>query len=206
MSWRWDAKTRRYRAGTGRFLSEKQVRTLRDRFVAAQAAEATALAGKLAAGDLTVKAWETAMRALIRSTYLAEYALGRGGANAMTDADYRLLGKALRQQYGYLRGFARDVAAGNHTEAGIANRAGLYVQASRQAHERGKAAAWGVDLPAYPGDGSTSCKANCSCGWRLSETKTAYRATWVLGGSEHCDDCAGRAAAWSPFMVEKEAG
>ena len=55
-------------------------------------------------------------------------------------------------------------------EAQIANRSQMYMDSSREAFERGKMRAHGVlELPEYPGGGSTPCLTRCRCEWIYEE-------------------------------------
>lgn len=143
------------------------------------------------------------MREALRDTYVAEYLAGRGGRNAMTQADWGRLGHMLREQYTYLNDFAADVAAGKLSEAQIAARAASYFNSATQAFERGRAAARGLSLPAMPGDGSTECRSNCKCRWEIEETSTEWRATWTQSAAEHCPTCNERAGMWNPLVIQK---
>ncbi len=100
---------------------------------------------------------------------------------------------------------AEDAAAGKMSAKQMGARAEMYLDGSTQAFERGKAASYSrdLDLPAYPGDGSTECLSRCRCHWSVADYEDRWEATWVLGDADHCDDCARRAGEWSPFVVNK---
>lgn len=204
--WEWDAPSRRYRdTTTGRYLSAASSRKLRDDLVTRLGQENQGLARKLASGDLTLPAWEKAMQTQVRDAHTVQWAFGRGGRNAMTEHDLTDLNGLVRGQWGYLRGFTEAIAGGTLSEAQVSARAALYTSASVQAYERGRAAAWDVILPAHPGDGSTACKSNCRCFWRLTEKAdgSEVHATWTLGGAEHCADCKSRARRWAPLVIAR---
>jgi hypothetical protein len=205
--WQWDAASRRYRnAETGRFLSADRVRALRDSFVSSTAEAPQALTSALAAGDLTLPQWEAGMRLSIKQSFLAAGLLGRGGKNAADPSFYGALGVRVKAQYGFLGEFAREIAKGELSEAQIAARGGMYLEAARSAFEQGRAASFSIDLPAYPGDGQSQCLTRCRYGWDLAETEAEVQATWVLGGSNHCPDCGGNAARWNPLVFPKGEG
>lgn len=144
------------------------------------------------------------MREALRDTYSAAYMAGRGGRNAMTPSDWGKLGAMLKEQYKFLNDFAAEVAAGQLSEQQIAARAALYFNSATQATERGRSAARGLTLPAYPGDGSTECRSNCKCRLDIEETSTEWRVYWRLGAAEkHCTTCPERAATWAPLVVPK---
>lgn len=205
--WVWDTVSRRYRnTATGRYLSQARITSLRDEYASEQRQWADQAARRLAQRDWTVRRWEDEVRVVIKRTYLAEYMLGRGGRNAMTPADYGRVGNLLRDQYQYLRNFALDIQAGKLTEAQIAARTQLYHESAIQAFERGKAAAYGdaLALPAYPADGRTACRARCKCRWRITETKTRWRAYWIRNkAAESCAGCVERERIYSPYIQPK---
>jgi hypothetical protein len=210
-SFTYNSDTRRYRdADSGRFVSPTRLIEARDLFADSQSAKAERLAARLASGDITVQEWLLRMRREVKQSYLVEYMLGRGGRHSMTQADYGRIGALLRNQYNYLQAFGEAVRTGQLSERQIAQRGGLYFSGAVQAYERGRSEAFGgLVLPAYPGDGrsasgaGTQCRANCRCHWTIKERDAEWRATWRLGGAEHCDGCLANAAAWSPYRAAK---
>lgn len=206
--WQWDKKSRRYRDGaTGRYLSAATVLALRDDFLADRKATIADATARLVAGELPVADWLLALREAVTDLTLGEYVFGRGGRNAMADADFEAVASALRGQLGYLQAFAEAVRTGDLTARQVAARGALYASASRQAFERGKAAAWGnPPLPVYPGEGS-ECHANCRCRWSIAETATGWEATWILdtGAHDNCATCRARARDYAPLILTKEA-
>ena len=146
------------------------------------------------------------MQEVVRVTHLTEALLGRGGRHAMTERDFGRVGRLLRDQYDYLRGFAREIAEGALTEAQIRARSALYVEAGTQSYERARVAAHGMpDLPAYPSSvGATACGPNCRCWWQIEETADGWEAYWKLNPSrESCADCLANAATWNPLVVPR---
>lgn len=200
----WSTSTRRYRdKATGRFIKATAIQSLRDQFVETQYRFAENMAASLADGGMTLRKWESEFWARVERVYIAEYMAGRGGINAMTAKDRANLSRMLTRQRKFLRNFAEDIATGDLSEDMIAFRSKLYISSATQAFERGKASAWNIRLPAYPGDGSTACMANCRCWWEISEKADLVRAYWRLSVAEHCKDCLGRATRWSPYEIER---
>lgn len=176
---------------------------LRDTFSERQAAKVRALSDRVVNG-LTVAEWERDMRATIRTSTIDQYVLGRGGRNAMTQADWGRVGRMVREQYKFAGGFAQDIADGKLSAAQIAARAQLYMASSTGAYERGRAASFkGLRLPQYPADGSQDCKANCKCSWDIDDKGDRYECTWALAPAEHCATCLSNAGEWSPLVVMK---
>lgn len=212
--WQYDERSHRYRVTAegartlgrraGTYISEQQIVGVRDSWVAVAKGRTDAIAGQYARGALDLQQWQAAMRQEIRVNFINEYMLGRGGRNAMTPADWGRIGQRVQVQYRYLDGFVNEIAAGRLSDAQIAARARMYVEASSQAFERATVAARGApDLPAYPGDGGTQCRSNCKCHWRITETETAWRAYWRISPVENCGDCLTRAGRWNPLVIEK---
>jgi hypothetical protein len=203
--WQWEPRTRRYReSASGRFLGSNRMAGLRDAFRASMAREARRVTAGLIAGDTALPVWVQEMRGVIKTAYIDQYVMGRGGRGAMTQSDWGACGQLLREQYAWLDQFAQATAGGALTAAQVQARAALYIASSTQAFERGKAAAWNLMLPAYPGDGSSECRSNDRCVWIITETPTAYEATWRLGVAEHCPTCVGRSETWNPLVIGKQ--
>lgn len=202
--WTYSRSARRFRdAATGRFLSASKAIDLRDGFQERRRSDVAALTRQLADQSLSVQDWERQLAQAIREIHTAQFAFGRGGLNAMTPADWAAAADLVETQRAYLRGFARDVAAGLLSEAQITARAKLYYGSSVHAYERGRASAFGVSLPAYPADGSTPCKSSCRCRWQLADKGDEIHATWKLQAGESCSGCKSRAASWSPLVISK---
>lgn len=199
----YDERMHRWReTATGRLVSQARVAEARDGFLAAQEDRVRSLAHSLLDGT-TVQRWEGDMRQVVRTTFVAEYSLGRGGVNALSPADRGRVGSLVRTQYQYLRDFALEVQRGELSVAQIASRSVLYVHSAGQAYERARAAARDLVLPAYPKDGSTECKSRCGCRWEISETDTSWRCYWRKTSRESCPTCIERARVWSPLDVPK---
>jgi len=205
--WVWDDAAQRYRGRDGRFLRITQAVALRDQFNDRYKQRLEVVHRRLFDKRITIQQWEAEMRNNIKTVFVAQYMLGRGGRNNMTQADYGRLGFMLRRQYEFLRGFAQDIASGRYTVdsiGAVAARANMYIEASSQAFERAKTEGRGVPrLRQYPGDGNTQCKANCRCHLRIKETDKLWQVFWKLGKAEHCQDCVNLSKEWDPLEVEK---
>lgn len=123
---------------------------LRDAFAARSALSVSDLAGRLARGEIALAAWSAEMATQVRGATIAQFLLGIGGTANLTDLMRLHLGEMVGEQLGYLRGFAREIAAGGLTEADIARRAAAYFDTAIGAYEQGRAMALGVVLPQYP--------------------------------------------------------
>lgn len=139
----FDTGSARYRnTATGRYVSNSQITGLRDAFADRVMGRTDGVVSRLVSGDITISDFESAMRQHVRDVHLAEYTLGRGGRAVMTQADYGRTGYYLRDQYGYLRKFRDEIAAGNLTDEQIKARARLYTEDAIGAFERGRLAAF----------------------------------------------------------------
>jgi hypothetical protein len=198
----WSESSKRYRDGrTGRFIPASRIDQLRREFITEQHRIVRNLAASLADGGMTLAGWETAMMERVKLMHAAEFQLGRGGKNFLSSADRQAVGRVVRTQQTYLRGFSADIQAGRLSRAQIENRAVLYANAASQSYERGKARAFGITLPAYPADGKTACKSSCRCSWKLTEKTDRVHATWQLSSGESCADCVDNAGKWNPYIV-----
>lgn len=203
--WTWDGGSHRYRnTANGQYIGQRQMTGLRDQFIEAKQATAQSLAADLSAGRKSIQEFEVAFRREIKTVYVDQYVLGKGGRNAMTQADWGAVGRMVRDQYQHAHEFARDIASGKLSEAQITSRARLYFGSSTQSFEQGRTASYGVPtLPQYPADGRTICRSNCRCNWRIEETEDAWNCTWVVSAGEVCVDCQGNASRWNPLVVLK---
>lgn len=143
MPYRWEPTagvSGRYRDERGRFVTSSTVRRELDRYLDT-ADPAKALAEALRGRQVSLADWEVGMRRVVKNTHLNAIALERGGWANMTPADYGRAGQIIREQYGYLKGFAADIASGKQRLDGtLGVRAKLYSQAGRNSYYRSKAA------------------------------------------------------------------
>lgn len=204
--WVYDNASHRYRnTTTGRYVGQKQMTELRDQFVEAKRGAAQALAADLASGNKSVQEFEVAFRREIKTVFVDQYVLAKGGRNAMTQSDWGTVGHMVREQYAYAHDFALDIASGKLSQAQIAQRAGLYFDSSTRAFEQGRSASYGTPtLPEYPADGTQKCRSRCKCRWDIKETDDAWECSWRLNPSaEHCADCLSNSEKWSPLILLK---
>lgn len=171
---------------------------------------------RLLSGEISPRQWEAEMQDAVRDAHTAAYVAGRSGiVENVTPREWGRLGPVVRGQYGYLRRWRMELEAtpgAERSEAAIRARARLYSAAARQSFERGvqdEIGAGGVPiplLPAYPGDGSTDCRANCKCRWAvriLSKARGDYDVSWRMASAEHCPTCRARAKAWKKLKVRR---
>lgn len=205
LAWLWNPTKRLFQnIAKGITLTKAQLIKARDTFVTARAPTLAAITDRLIKGDISLTQWEGEMQQAIADQFTAQYLLGRGGTDAMTDADKAALAGAIAEQFGFLRTFTQDIAGGRLSAAQIGARAAMYGESSVQAHGMGQGAAFGIDLPCWPADGGTVCNARCRCSWDISDTGDAIEATWqTVGGNRVCDGCEERGAMYNPLVFPK---
>lgn len=210
--WEFSRGAKRYRdTRTGRFITNATVTNLRNDLAMSREATIRGLAQMLGRGDLSIQRWELEMREAIKLTHGAEYVFGRGGFRQMDQSDWGRVGSIVKDQYQYLNGFSRDIASGRYNDAegtlsvgAVEARATMYAGAGVYSFSVAREVSFpGLQLPCHPGDGGTPCLTNCRCSWRLAETQSEYRATWLLGSTEHCEGCSARATSFNPYTQAK---
>lgn len=175
MPFAYDARTGRYRdLASGRLVSDRVLADWQLAFARSVAGRVAEFGPRLAAGGLSLAAFETQMRSELKAAHLAAAMAAKGGRARMAPADYGFVGSQLRQQYRYLHAWAADLASGAAPLDGrIRARAELYglaVRATAETIRRRERAGTGAE----------------------QERR-------VLGSAEHCADCveyAGR--GWRP--------
>ena len=194
-------------------ISEKDVQKLLDLRVNIFYDKSDKLAERVFTGDLTIGAWEEAMRAELRQLHSSAAAIAKGGWDNMTSADWGRLGTPLREQYKYLHGFANTIAEQSDTISlkAIQARARMYGRATGNTTAIIQAGSIIESLlPWLPGDGSTRCLVNCKCRWDLRIIKIdkksgdkTVKAVWRLSPAEHCEDCLERNGHVETIVVPK---
>jgi len=208
-NWSYNPEKKQYRnLDTGHYVSHVQITKWAYAYADASGDGVASLASLVANGGMGVGQWQAAMRQTVKTQYINQYIAGRGGYAQMTQRDWGALGQMLRDQYGYLDGFAADVASGRLSEGQIQSRAKMYVNAAHEAFERGRAEAFGMPaLPAYPSDGQTECLTNCRCNWIITPVvKDGVTVGWNVKwwpapAAKHCGDCLSNAGLWNPLFV-----
>lgn len=176
MAYRWDAASGRYRdLQTGRFIPGAVVREAVDRVCDLAAERLAGLSQRLLDGSISLADWQQQAMQLVKATHLAAGVAAHGGRAQMAPADYGAIGRRLRDEYAYLRGFAQEIADGRQPLDGrLVARARLYGQAARSNYEA----------------------------VRLRDDRTRGMAVErnVLGAGEHCSVCPALARrGWVPI-------
>jgi hypothetical protein len=160
----WDSSVGRYRGQDGRFVARSTIDSFVSRSLAASRNVSDTLGQLVSNGLVNVDDWKLSFRQEIKDEYIRQYLTGKGGLEQMISKDWGSIGGMLKEQYGYLDGFAQDIAAGNLSEAQIMARSDMYINSASEALERAKE------------------RVATSLGFDLVE--------WVVDTSlENCDDC-----------------
>ena len=169
----------RYRdAGSGRYISARQVRAELDRFVDSAGRNAARdLTEQLRAGRIALPEWQTAMARAVKNVNYAAVAAASGGVENMTAVERGRAGAIIREQYKYLRNFAADIESGKQPLDGRAvRRAESYMASARGAYYEQKRAGAAA---AHPGE------------------RMMIRSHRHEGDS--CDDCVALDGKWFPM-------
>lgn len=135
----WDANTARYRNERGSFVSTNAVIDQTNQRIDDGAQRLENFLSAIAGGRGNVNDLQDAVITELKNQHIQAAMLGRGGRDAMTQADYGRLGATLRQEYKFMRRFIEQAANGELSEAQIKNRLKMYssgVWKSQQAGER----------------------------------------------------------------------
>jgi hypothetical protein len=131
-SYRWSEATRRYIDGRGRFIPNGQALKALEKDLANLNRLTDKLAGDLRAGRISLDAWRAEMMEIIKHTHLGSATLAKGGRAQMQPADYGRVGQIVREQYGFLEQWVRDITTGEAPLDGrLTSRAKQYVTAAR---------------------------------------------------------------------------
>ena len=133
--YRWNDRAARYIGGDGRIVSQRAVRAELDAALDAASRRAVALGEQLRAGDLSLRAWRSEMRVLVRNVHLYSAAAARGGWAQMTQAAYGQVGGLVRFHYERLERLALQISHGLPLDGAFFHRVGLYVQAGRTTYD-----------------------------------------------------------------------
>jgi len=197
--WIWDERVNRYRdTVTGRFIGIEQMNDLRNEFIDNQQDILSDYADQYADGSISIDEFRDITKNIIKDTYIDMYAMGAGGRNSMSPADWGRVGAIVKEQYGYLRNMFDQLANGEISPRQLKARLKMYLNSANEALWRGYNSNYDFKLPAYPGDGNTECLTNCRCEWEIVEVPGGYDCYWRLNDAEHCSDCIDNSLEWNP--------
>jgi hypothetical protein len=178
-----EAAHRYYDLESGVFVSRATIAEGLQSVMDASALRMNDLTQKLIDGGVSLADWQTGMMTQIKNTNVASAALANGGWGQMTQSDWGATGQLIRDQYDFLRNYAKEIADGTQALDGRALvRSDLYADAANGTF-------WEMDKRSMLADGYEE-------GRRVLEP-----------GADHCDDCEGYASeGWMPIDDIPEIG
>ena len=154
---------------------------------------------KAKSDEISNEDWSTEIITLVTAEYIRQWMLGKWSTE-INQAEIDIINRVASKQYGYINATSKTLEALTIQE--IVRRAGMYANSARQMYWQSLANRYGINLPAYPGDGSSECKSNCKCHWQIEQGTNVILAFWRLGWADHCPTCTGRAARWNPYTIQ----
>lgn len=130
----YDKVARRYRDANGRFVSQEDVRRALDTALQNASKRISDLGNSLRNDAISLTDWEFEMRLALKEIQLYSRALGRGGWESMTQADFGFVGAALKKQYAYLNRFSAEIANGYSFDGRFRRRTELYAESGRNTY------------------------------------------------------------------------
>jgi hypothetical protein len=122
---------RYYSITSGQFVSRETVAEGLQSMMDVSALRMNALTQNLIDNKITLANWQTGMMTEIKNTNVASAALANGGWANMTQSDWGATGQLIREQYDYLRNYAKEIADGTQALDGRALvRSDLYADAA----------------------------------------------------------------------------
>lgn len=161
----YDRNQGKYRDGnTGRFVSRDRILRLVDEEAARLSTRMQAHARLLTSEKIDLPTFQKRAAEDLKLSAIRSTILGSGGRSLTTSQAYGSTGRLLRDQYQFLDGFSRDLAAGKLTKESAISRASLYGASTRSAFHQSEKIARGRE------------------GFKLAKR--------VLdSASQHCGDC-----------------
>lgn len=165
----YQRNTARYRdLSSGKFVSRADIVSLLDARVVSLENRLTALTTAAVEGKLSPAYFAEQMRTELRRSHLAARAVGAGGIDKLTQADYGSVGRKLRDDYARVANLARDIRDGTVTLPQALNRVQGYAGNAR--------------LEFFEADAAAKKDAAAGKDMVLLMIRD-------LGTSEHCVDC-----------------
>lgn len=163
------------------------------------------LAEALADGRITVQEWRVAFADTLADLHVAAYVTGAGGVDQLDAEDFAALNAKIDEQLGYLNEWAAELESGELSSVkALKARSNLYAGAANATLYEAQAQSVGLPtLPAYPADGTSTCRTNDGCRWEIVRLEGSgnFDCYWRLSPAEHCDICLERSRVWNPLKV-----
>lgn len=166
---------RYYNAETGQFVAQSDIRSALENLIDQSGLNMNALTQSLQDGKISLADWQSGMMREIKLTHTASGALANGGWGQMTQSDWGATGQLIRQQYDYLRNFAKEIADGTQPLDGrMLVRADLYADSSNGTYATIRGRAYLADgfeeerrvLEVKDGNNCDGCVEQAAQGWQ----------------------------------------
>lgn len=108
----FDAKAGRYRNSKGQFIKRAEVDRVHELEVKRLETRLTGITRLYQSGKIDINDWEKQFKQTLKTGTLNSYALGKGGKNNLSFADYGRAGQHLRQQYQFLNNYRSQLLGG----------------------------------------------------------------------------------------------
>lgn len=135
----WNPLSGRYTdATTGRFVSFASVKDFAIEPIIARAqGEMQLLLTMLRTKEISIGQWQTLMMSQIKQLHVMAAVAARGGLDQMSPSDWGVVGAQIKNQYIYLRNFAKQIESGKQPLNGFAiRRVQMYAEAVRSTFEQ----------------------------------------------------------------------
>lgn len=135
--YKYNPKSMRYTdRSTGRFVSAKDVRSAVDTVISAETLKIRDVAQQLVAGSINLAEWQIQTQALLKSLHVAMGLAANGGLKNTSNSDLGFIGSQIKEQYKYLRDFAKQIKNGKQKlDGSLVARAALYTESARGLYE-----------------------------------------------------------------------
>ena len=121
--------------GLKRFLPKKIINAIETFQAKATGLKIKQSSNQLVQGKIGLVRWQSDMRQTLKNAHLRHAIMAKGGVNQMTPEDYLAVGRNLKQEYRYLRLFAKDIRDGKVSEAQFMARSQMYARKARSSGE-----------------------------------------------------------------------
>jgi hypothetical protein len=216
MPWAWNPTTNKWEDEAGKPLTQEILELVFDGDLEAATDNLETIFNALTVGAFTFDDFLTESTKELTKMYIRALIWGRGGITNVTAGDWGAMVDLLREQIKFFEDYTQEIELDRISEHEAHRRLLMYANSARAAYEMGSLTASGVPLTAVrripqPGDGSTDCKTNCKCHWRVEDDYAiesngervfiGWRLYWELGAADHCETCLDRRDNWYPLVI-----
>lgn len=127
----FDPIKQKYYSPSGAEIPQKQIQGLIIKRINEITQDIERISQSLIEGNIDLGEWQRSIAEKLKQLHAQQYLLGVGGTANIEFDDYLVLGRRLKEQYKYLRGFAIALKRGNMSLAQFLYRARLYPQAAK---------------------------------------------------------------------------